>query len=125
MVGSALSGTISSATAQGYLPPYRGSAAASLNPAAMNLQHRGSDGEGVGLKANKQFSGHSSTMASSYLPENRPFNAGRFLRAVPPTTSAEGYMGFTATKEEEDKTVTEAGWNPNTTSRGPITGSDW
>ncbi|KUJ22947.1 uncharacterized protein LY89DRAFT_162151 [Mollisia scopiformis] len=125
MVGSALSGTISSATAQGYLPPYRGSAAASLAPAVMNMQHTDSDGENGGSKRDsKHFSGPAQAMATSFLPENRPFNSERIPRAAP-TSEAESYMRYLTTKEENDKRIIEQGWNANTTGVGPITGSDW
>lgn len=127
MTGSALSGTVSSATAQGYLPLYFGSAAASLTPSATNLQYSDTDGEHIGSKRDsaKSVTGPAPGMASIFLPENRPFNSERYQRAVPLATSAEGYMRYLSNKDENDKQIIEQGWNANTTGTGPITGSDW
>ncbi|KAE8453154.1 hypothetical protein EG329_011221 [Mollisiaceae sp. DMI_Dod_QoI] len=127
MVGSALSGTISSATAQGYLPPYRGSAAASLTPTAMNLQHPTLDVENIGSKhdAAKPFSSPTPAIATSFLSENRPFNSERFPRATVPPNDAEAYMRYLALKDENNKQIFEQGWNPETTGTGSVSGSNW
>jgi hypothetical protein len=126
MVGSALSGTVSSATAQGYLPPYFGSAAASLTPSAMNKQYLDTDGEHTGTKRDPSKNVTSlSGMATSFLPENRPFNSERYHRAISPATTAEGYMRYLSDKDEKDKQIVESGWNANTTGIGPVSGPDW
>lgn len=125
-VGAALSGTISSATAQGYLPQYRGSAAASLAPSVMNLQHTDSDSSEVtGPKRDvKRFPVAAPVMATSPLPENRPFTSEQVPRAAS-HPDAESYTRYLATKDENSKQIIEHGWNSNTTGRGPISGSDW
>lgn len=126
MVGSALSGTISSATAQGYLPPYRGSAAASFTPAVKSSQNPGFGIENMGSKhEGKHFAGQVPAMASSFLSENVPFKPERYPRPIIPPQNAEAYMRYLALKDDDDKQVGEQGWNANTTGTGPVNGSDW
>ncbi|KAF8862169.1 hypothetical protein BDZ45DRAFT_799288 [Acephala macrosclerotiorum] len=125
MVGSALSGTISSATAQGYLPPYRGSAAASFTPTVMNSQNPGLGADNMGAKhGGKLFTGPAPAMA--FLSENVPFNSERYPRSIIPPQNAEAYMRYLALKKNEDnKQVGEQGWNANTTGTGSVNGSNW
>lgn len=110
MTGIPLSGTISSATAQGYLPMYRGAAAASL------------DGGKV--------SGHAGTsiMAANYQSENRPIKQDRYQRNAPQSfepMSAEDFVRSVA-KKEADKKIVAQGWNSATTGVGPVpSGAEW
>ncbi|PBP20752.1 hypothetical protein BUE80_DR008283 [Diplocarpon rosae] len=112
IVGTPLSGTISSATAQGYLPQYGGSAAASLAPAE---------------SGKISTSGVTSSMVGKFQSENRPFNQQRNNRA-PDTMNAEGYLRYITNKgiTQDDLKILEQGWNPYTTRTGPTgPGEEW
>ena len=107
MVGTALSGTVSSATAQGYLPQYRGSAAASLAPAMLN--HATVDRDSEGLRAASEITkesigGLSIVPTQIILPENRPLNTDR-IQALSTlggdTMRAENYMRYLAQKDRK------------------------
>lgn len=127
MAAPALSGTVSSATAQGYLPQYRGAAAASLAPSAFNITAFDRDSESLTMKQD-QSHGNVPLVAANFLPENRPLNRDRSpqpIRPSPDTMGAEGYMRYLSQKAEEDKKIIEQGWNSNTTATGPVMGSDW
>jgi len=107
MVGTALSGTISSATAQGYLPQYRGSAAASLAPAMLNHVTVDRDPEGSQAAAEiikEPIGGLSILPAQVILPENRPLNTDR-IQALSSlggdTMRAENYMRYLAQKDKK------------------------
>ncbi|CZS92754.1 uncharacterized protein RAG0_03271 [Rhynchosporium agropyri] len=106
------SGTISSATAQGYLPQYRGSAAASLAPA-----------EYVPYKS-------ASSTATSSQSDNRPLGQGKNDRhgnPAPDSMSATEYLRYVSAKAyETEKSTIDRGWNPNTTAFGPVlAGEEW
>jgi hypothetical protein len=100
MTSPALSGAISSATAQGYLPQYRGSAAASLAPAIVNFTTGERDGERTMAKADvthDSATGVAPSHAANFLPENRPFSRNRLQRpTLPPAENmrAEEYMRY-------------------------------
>jgi len=107
----ALSGMVSSTTAQGYLPIYRGSAAASLSPT------NGSDGALSHISVN-------------LLPENRPLTLEdqphvSKKKNSPETMGAEAYMRYLSNKADSDQKIIESGWNANTDATGPVMGSDW
>lgn len=124
MTAPALSGTVSSATAQGYLPQYPGAAAASLAPSAFNIT---AQDDRPTTKLEQPF-GIAPLIASNFLPENRPLNRERSPRPVRPssdTMGAEGYMRYISQKDDQDKKILEQGWNANTTATGPVMGSDW
>lgn len=126
MAAPALSGRVSSATAQGYLPNYRGAAAASLAPAAFNVTATERNSERQGMKMNLP-NGDSPLVvapliAANFLPENRPINRDR---RSPDTMDAEGYTRYISQKADEDRKIIEQGWNANTTATGPVMGSDW
>lgn len=140
MAAPALSGAISSATAQGYLPQYRGSAAASLAPAMLNPMASAEREDEFGItkidqikiSASGEFSvstdGVAPLIAANFLPENRPINRDRPrrpIRASVETLGAEGYMRYLTQKAEDNKKILGEGWNPNTTGTGPVMGSDW
>ena len=140
MAAPALSGAVSSATAHGYLPQYRGSAAASLAPAMLNTmttveredEAGGTKIDHIKISANGDFKvsteGVAQLIAANFLPENRPVNRDRPrrpIRASVETMGAEGYMRYLAQKAEDDKKILEQGWNSNTTGTGPVMGSDW
>lgn len=125
-VAQAVSGTVSSTTAQGYLPQYHGSAAASLAPAITNIAT--SDRESERITNKTQSTGVAPLIAANFLPENRPLNRDRTPRPIrpsPETMGAGAYMRYVAQKAEADKKVIEQGWNANTTGMGPVMGSDW
>lgn len=126
MVGSALSGTISSATAQGYLPPYRGSAAASFTPTIMNSQNPGLGADNMGARhGGKLFIDPTSAMASSFLSENVPFNLERCPRSIIPPQNAEAYMRYLAgLKDEDSRQVGEQGCNANASGTRSVNSSD-
>ncbi|KAK0120077.1 hypothetical protein ONS95_011490 [Cadophora gregata] len=108
--GTPLMGTISSATAQGFLPQYRGSAAASLTPA-----------EYIPYKS-------ASTKATNSQAENRPFNQDKNERhGVPGPQTAEAYLRQISEQlQETEKSTLDQGWNPNTTRTGPVRpGEEW
>ena len=143
MAAPALSGAISSATAQGYLPQYRGSAAASLAPAMLSpmatmatIEREDDFGvsrvDQIRMSANGDFSvsteGVAPLIAANFLPENRPINRDRPrrpVRASVETLGAEGYMRYLTQKAEDNKKIIDDSWNPNTTGTGPVMGSDW
>jgi hypothetical protein len=123
--------TVSSATAQGYLPQYRGSAAASLVPAMLSNYSPGRDGEYASLKLEQP--GHSgdgtvTVPGSDFLTENRPLHWDPSPHAIRPasdTPRAEQYMRYLAQKADQDKRAIEHGWNAATTATGPVMGSNW
>jgi hypothetical protein len=140
MAAPAVSGAISSATAKGYLPQYRGSAIASLAPAMLTIMTtlERTDENGVAkvdhikISADGNFEvstdGVVPLVAANFLPENRPLDRDRPhrpIRASIETLGAEGYMHYLTQKAEDDKKILEEGWNSNTIGTGPIMGSDW
>jgi hypothetical protein len=131
MTSPALSGAISSATAQGYLPQYRGSAAASLAPAIVNFTTGERDGERTMAKADvthDSATGVAPGHAANFLPENRPLSGNRLQRPTPSPTEnmgAEEYMRYLTQKDELDKKLLEKQWNADESGTGPISGSDW
>jgi hypothetical protein len=131
MVGPALSGTISSATAQGYLPQYRGSAAASLAPAMANLPAGERDTERSMAKPELTYDsavGAAPLNAAKFLPENHPLTINRLQWPTPPPTDsmgAEEYMRYLSQKDEMDKKGPAKKWNAEESGTGPISGSEW
>jgi hypothetical protein len=140
MSAPAVSGTVSSATAQGYLPSLRGSAAASLAPAMLNtlttMEREDQTGlmkiDHIKISADGNFEvsteGVAPLIAKNFSPENRPLDRDRPhrpVRASVETLGAEGYLRYLTEKAEADKKIVEDGWNSNTTGTGPVMGSDW
>lgn len=131
LAAPALSGTVSSTTAQGYLPQYRGTAAASLAPAMLNLPT--SDIEAERLTSKGKSSGHPNKsfaplIASNFLPENRPLNRDRVPRAIHPlleSMNAETYMRSISRKVDDDLKVKDHGWEGEASGIGPVIGSNW
>lgn len=123
--------TVSSATAQGYLPQYRGSAAASLAPAMLSMPSSERDAEHRSPKPEHQsrsVDGIVPAAEPSLLGENRPLNRDQSPRPIPPnsdTLDAEGYMRYLSQKADENKRITDNGWNANTSGSRHVTGSDW
>ena len=106
MVGSALSGRVSSATAQGYLPQYRGSAAASLAPAMLN--HASADHDIDHKQASSDITKEPATgivNSQFMLSENRPFVNER-MHSVSSvggdSMRAESYMRYLAQKDKRN-----------------------
>jgi hypothetical protein len=122
MAAPALSGAVSSATAQGYLPQYRGAAAASLAPAALNMATT------ANAKTSQPNSpGFAPQVSANFLPENRSLNRNQsplLTRPPPKNMTAEEYARYVVEKDEDQKII-EAGWNAKTTATGPVMGSDW
>lgn len=123
--------TVSSATAQGCLPQYRGSAAASLVPAMLSHYSPGRDGEYGSLKVEQPgHSGDGTTAVpgSDFLTENRPLHwdqSPHTIRSSSNTPGAEEYMRYLAQKADQDKRAIKHGWNAFTTTTGTITGPNW
>lgn len=124
MTGSVLSGTVSAATASGYLPHYHGSAAASLAPSNSNksktkqpIEFRSSQGD---LSENAVRPG------ADLLAENRHVTATHAQRAnhIPMgSMGAEGYLLLLSQKAKKDKKSAEDRWSANTTNARPPTDS--
>lgn len=115
MSGPVLSGAVSSATATGYLPQYRGSAAASLAPTIMNAS--GAERE---LERHISKSGLSNEFKEvspvNFLPENRPLSRSEHsTRPSPEHSGAERYMRYVSQKDADQKG----------TETGAVIGSDW
>lgn len=126
MSSPALLGGITSATAQGYLPQYRGSAAASLSPAILNVAGVDRDQDHSTSKIESPRVANGSFAGVNVLSENRPLSrAIPIVRLPGEIMDAEGYMRYLAQKAEDDKQVKQHGWNTNTTGTGPVMGSDW
>ena len=139
MAAPALSGRVSSATAQGYLPQYRGSAAASLAPAMLNISTLKREDEIASMKVDEpkasmgndikvSLEGVVPLIAANFLPENRPTDRDRPRRPILASVEAmgaEAYMRYLAQNADNDKKILEQGWNSNTTGKGPVMGSDW
>ena len=126
MAAPALSGTVSSATAQGYLPQYRGSAAASLTPAMFLNPASDSDSGHLIAKRDgrKEYNNNGAQLVpASFLPENYALNRGEILRSE--TMGAEAYMRYITRKADDDPKMVDQGWNSSTTGTGPIMGSNW
>lgn len=122
--------TVSSATAWGYLPQYRGSAAASLAPAMLSISTSERDGERPSPRF-QQPKRHSDdglpVIVPGHLSENRPLERDQPPRPLVPTgdgLDAEGYMRYLAQKDR-DKRITEHGWNANAAGSRHVMGSDW
>jgi len=124
MVGSVVSGAISSATAQGYLPQFHGSAAASLAPAMLNLRVLERENERMVAKDG----GPSPLVVSSFLPENLPFSKDRVQRQNPTTPDflgAEDYMRYVTQKDGVDKKAAEPGLNAVASATSPVINNGW
>lgn len=127
MAAPALSGAVSSATAQGYLPQYHGFAAASLAPAILTnpASERGIAPPTTKPDAPKEYHGGvAPIVAANFLPENRPLNRDQIPR--PERMGAEAYMRYLTRKaDDDDQKIVEQGWNSSTTGTGPVMGSNW
>jgi hypothetical protein len=119
MTGFAVSGTVSSATAAGFLPQYRGSAAASLAPTISNVVAQ-RDIEGAFTKP-RTLRENSAT--STLIGENRPLHP----TAGPEDTSngAASYLRSIVRKTDDDKMMIEQGWDKSAIGLGPGMTSDW
>jgi hypothetical protein len=123
--------TVFSATAQGYLPQYHGSAAASLAPAMFSIPtpERG----GVPLNPKTELSIPTVDCAiplnaANCLAENQPLNRNGSPRLIQPLSDApgcEGYMPYLSQKADEDKRIIDQVWNSSTNAAGPVMSSDW
>jgi hypothetical protein len=126
MSGPVLSGAVSSATATGYLPQYRGSAAASLAPTIMNAS--GAERELDRPTSKSGFSKEFTELGPvNFQSENRPLSRSEHsTRPSPERLGAERYMRYVSQKDEGKK-ATEQAWKPSTTGTGtgPVAGSGW
>ncbi|KAL3421455.1 hypothetical protein PVAG01_07900 [Phlyctema vagabunda] len=111
----ALSGSISNMTAHGYLPQYRGYAAASLAP---SMNHSPAEHGTPQASSNNA----SPLTSSGFMSENRPLHDS--LRGTPGPMSAEEYMRLVNTMPHEaDCSIFEDSNIAKGT--GPVAGSDW
>lgn len=131
-MGTTLSGTVSSATAQGYLPQYRGSAAASLAPAVLNIPSAERDSEHSTTKvdtAKDSVFGLTSLTAVNFLPENHPLTQDRTQRPIAASADAldaEGYLRMLGRMgDDNNKEDVEQGWSGKTSGSGPVMSSEW
>jgi hypothetical protein len=132
MIGTTLSGTVSSATAQGYLPQYRGSAAASLAPTVLNIPSAERDSERSTTKvdtAKDSLFGLTSFTAANFLPENRPVSRDRTQRPIAVSADAldaEGYLRTVGRMgDDNNKEEIEQGWSGKASGSGPVMSSEW
>jgi hypothetical protein len=123
--------TVFSATAQGYLPQYYGSAAASLAPALFSIPTPARGGVHPSPKTEQSIPTVDGTIpinAANFLAENQPLNRNGCLRPIQTVSDAldgEGYMRYLSQKADEDKRIIDQGWNASTTATGPVMSSDW
>ncbi|RDW72123.1 hypothetical protein BP5796_08157 [Coleophoma crateriformis] len=115
----ALSGTVSATTAEGFLPQYRGSAAASLAP-TMNTSP---NGRTELREVEKDVTTHVTSKTKS---ENLPLdNIHPFRPAPPEAMGAEDYMRYVTAKDDGDKKNKEGAYGAKMPALGPIMGSEW
>ena len=119
MTGFAVSGTVSSATAAGFLPQYRGSAAASLAPTISNAVAQRDIEEAL---AKVQIVREDSA-ASTLVGENRPLSP----TVGPEDTSndAAGFLRSIVRKTDDDKKMIAQGWKTSPTGFRTTIGTDW
>ncbi|KAH8601441.1 hypothetical protein B0O99DRAFT_589482 [Bisporella sp. PMI_857] len=119
--GPALSGMISPTIAQGYLPAYRGSAAASLISGSFDQRINSTVGT-------------ASLAVANFLPENCRLHNDDRLRGSTKTSAgllnAEEYIRSLASrtvldKPNDNQKISDARWNTDTKAMGPVMGSDW
>jgi hypothetical protein len=132
MIGTTLSGTVSSATAQGYLPQYRGSAAASLAPTVLNIPSAERDSERSTAKvdtAKDSLFGLTPFTAANFLLENRPLSRDRTQRPIAASVDAldaEGYLRTVGRMgDDNNKDDVEQGWSGKASGSGPVMSSEW
>ncbi|CAG8961119.1 hypothetical protein HYFRA_00002662 [Hymenoscyphus fraxineus] len=113
MTGSAVSGKVSSATATGYLPLYRGTAMASLAPTFSNA----SSERDTETTVKPQFSRDNTFSSVGGSGSNGS-------ESIEDLTSAEGYMRYLAQKRPDSKKFAEQTLTPDPLT-GPVMGSDW
>jgi len=101
---------VSSAHAHGYLPQYRGFAAASLAPTISNAS-TSDHGFEAATGMTKESAIASPAVVSSTLPENRPLR--RSTRNIGDIRTdgmdAQDYMRYLAKKDDEGRTAAEQG----------------
>lgn len=101
MTGTALLGVVTSATAQGNLPQYRGTAAASLAPAMLNGPSTEREVDYPTLKTDttkEAIVTVSPMVVSSFMSENRPLRAYGSTEAL----GAEGNMLYLTREHQEN-----------------------
>lgn len=118
MSSPALSGGVTIATAQGHLPAYHGTAAASLSPALLNVPGLTREMDNPLSKLQTPAIVNGSTIpikASKPLSENsRPLSRAIPIVRPPDSLDAESYMRMIHNKQDVVR--------PGT---GPVMGSDW
>lgn len=121
--------TVSSATAHGFLPLYRGSAAASLAPAMLIVPGAERISNRHSLKIDQQGrSGEGRAAFSGIMNENQPLKANQSPGPLQPTRDAldaEGYMRYLTQRADEERRITEHGWNANASGSTHAPGSNW
>jgi hypothetical protein len=121
--------TVSSATAHGFLPLYHGSAAASLAPAMLSVPGAERDSDRRSLKIDQQGrSGEGRVAIPGLMNENQPLKAGQSHGPLPPTRDtldAEGYMRYLTQRADEERRITEHGWNANASGSRHAPGPNW
>jgi hypothetical protein len=126
LVGTALSGAITSTTAQGYLPLYRGSATASLAPSMLNHAIAECDSQ-IPYEFLKD-NGLTSLTPIDALAENRPPHTGRSQAQIQITSDAsgaQGYMRYVTQKDDMNKKNITQAPNAETSATGTSRRSEW
>jgi hypothetical protein len=123
LVGSIVSGSISPAVAQGYLPQYRGSAAASLAPAMLNVETSPPK-----LKVAKDSGYGSFCFSAENAMSEMQTVQGQYQKATTGSVEglgAENFERFIKKQDDMNKKLVGQGWTTETTGKGPVNGSDW
>lgn len=114
-----LSGEMSSATAQGYLPQYRGAAAASLAPSIIGANTPSRKFEKNFISGNNGRSNRTNSRASNRTENRAP---SRMTTADDDDMRAADLLRRI---REQDTAILNQSWNSKTKGIGPIHGSDW
>lgn len=129
MVGTALSGEITSATAQGYLPLYRGSAAASLAPAMLNNAVADRDSQHCQPCADTTKESRNGLVAftsADVMSENRPLYLERTHTSIGSEESgAQGYMRYLTQKDDKNKKMIDQVLDPEISVAGQGPRPQW
>ena len=118
MSSPALPGGVTIATAQGHLPAYHGTAAASLSPAMLNLPGLARNSDVFASKLQQPVVVNGSTIpvkpSKPFSENSRPLSRAIPIVRPPDSLDAEGYVRLIHNKQDATRTGT-----------GPVMGSDW
>jgi hypothetical protein len=115
-------GAMSSATARGYLPPYRGSAAASLAPSISNIIAPTLGLERAASCCDGDIPSHPDS-SDSILTENWPFPHS--VAPIGNSMSAVRQLRRTGRLVKDHKDSSDSGLDQYTAGTGPVDSSEW